>query len=74
MTAILECFEWTLNKPYNRTGGMASNHTINAWGSTFGATSFYYDSIFKGRAHSHLIIIGIERGVLLVMAIFKTNE
>ena len=24
MTALLKCFEWTLNKPHNRTGDMVS--------------------------------------------------
>ena len=36
VSALLECFEWTWNKPQNRTGGVAS-----ALWSTFGAISLY---------------------------------
>ena len=51
MTIALECFEQTLNKQHNRTGGMASTMLSipNGCGSTFGAISFYYDLIFNGR-------------------------
>jgi len=50
-----------LNKPHNRTEGMASTMLSmpSGWGSTFGAISFYYD---KGASPSHSIIIGIEKG------------
>ena len=48
VTALLECFEWTLNKPHNRTVGMPSTvlSIPSGWGSTFDAISFYYDLIF----------------------------
>ena len=44
---LLECFELTLNKQYNRTGGVASTMLSkpSGWGWTFGAISFYYDLI-----------------------------
>ena len=50
VTALVECFNWTWNKQYNRTRGVASAMLSmpNSWGSTFGTISFYYDLIFKG--------------------------
>ena len=69
-TALLECFEWTWNKPHNnRTRGVVSTMLSkpSGWGSTFGAISFYYDLIFKGRVPSHSIIIVIKRGVVTVL-------
>ena len=39
VTALLECFKWTLNKPRNRTGCMASTidtrHTMDWKRNTF---------------------------------------
>ena len=62
VTALLECFEWTLNKPQNRTGSMASTKLSmpSGWGLTFGAISFYYVLSLWGCIPSHSIIIGIE--------------
>jgi len=74
VTALLECFRWTLNKPHNRTRGIASTMLSmpSGWKSTFGAISFYYDLIFKECVPSHS-----KRGiviVLLVIVTFKTNK
>ena len=45
VTALLECFEWTVNEPHNRAGGMASTvlSMSSGYGSTFGAISAYND-------------------------------
>ena len=70
VTALLECFEWTWNKPHNRTGGVVSTTLLvstmlskpSGWGSTFGAISFYYDLIFKGRV-PHTQSLLLSKGV-----------
>ena len=60
VTVVLEYFKWTLNKLHNRTGDMALTMPsiplvgVNLW-------CFQYDLIFKGRAFSYLIIIGMEK-------------
>jgi len=80
MTALLKCFELTLNKPHNRAGSITLTMlSINSkqLGVTFGALSFYFDLIFKEYVPSHSIIIGTEGGVvivLLVIVTFKINE
>ena len=50
MTALLECFKWALNKPRSTTRGMVFPCFFltmlsmpSSWGSTFGATSVYYN-------------------------------
>ena len=63
VASLLECFEWTLVKPDNRTGSIASTMlSMPHMGVTFGALNFYYDLSFKGRVPSQSIIIDIERG------------
>jgi len=47
VTALLECFEWTLNKPHNRTGH-GFNLAINA--KRLGVDFWCYKCVkFKGR-------------------------
>ena len=40
VTALLEYFEWTFNKPHNRTGGIAS--TILSMPSVWGLALFLF--------------------------------
>ena len=60
---LLECFKWTLNKPHNRTGGMALTMLSmpSGWGSTYCAIIFYYVSL-RELSPLYSIIIGIEKG------------
>ena len=40
VTALLECFQWTLNKPHNRTGAWLQPCAINA--KQLGVNFWYY--------------------------------
>ena len=80
VTALLECFEWTLNKPPNKTVGMTSTMLSmpSGWGSTFGAISFYYDSIIIGRVSLAFDHYWYRKEgtviVLIVIIAFKSND
>ena len=73
VTALLECFKWTLNKPHNRTGGVASTALSmpSGQGSTFGTISCYYDLIFKRRVP--LDHYWYQKGGMVIVT-FKTND
>ena len=75
VTALLECFAWTLHKPHNRTGGLVSTMLSmpSDWGSTFGAISFHYDQIFMGNVP---FTLWYQKGVwsLYFIVTFKTNK
>ena len=65
VTTLLECFKWTWNNHTTGQGG-GINQAIN---TKWLKVDFWFNKflIFKGRVPLHSIIIGIERGIVIVL-------
>jgi len=82
VTALLECFEWTLNKLHNMTTGNDFSMPLlmmlsmpSGWGMIFGITSFYYDLIIKGVSPCTQSLFVLIKGYdHCASSTFKTNK